>query len=491
MKVARPLSTKIFLLAFISFAGLTAVALIFAVLQFGVRFNSMLIGSARERVVSIARQVALDLEDTPAKGRDELLQQYSRTYGVNFYLLEEPDSQQIAGPKIRIPDAVLEEMHRRPERADRPPPREPKREPKRGFAADRTPDPPPGRSPLGPERQAPLFEISTTNPPLYWVGSGIPVRERGNDEPNPGFLLMTSPSFFGTRLFFDYKPWLALAASMIAVLMVCWLPLIRGLTRTVGQMSRVTEQIAEGRFDDRLPEDRRDELGLLAGGINRMAVRLSGFVKGQKRFLGDIAHELCAPIARIQFALGILEQRTEPGTVDDLQEEVRQMSELVGELLSFSKAGMEETRKNLVPVDVRRIAQQAVAREGGTVGIDIEEGLRASADPEYLLRSISNLVRNSIRYAGEAGPIEISARREKGEVVIKVTDSGPGLPEDEVDRVFTPFYRLEKSRNRASGGAGLGLAIVRNCVEACKGTVRCRNRVPSGLEVEIRLAAAD
>jgi signal transduction histidine kinase len=73
--------------------------------------------------------------------------------------------------------------------------------------------------------------------------------------------------------------------------------------------------------------------------------------------------------------------------------------------------------------------------------------------------------------------------------VIRVADNGPGLPANEVDRVFTPFYRVESSRNRGTGGVGLGLAIVKNCVEACKGTVRCRNRVPSGLEVEIRLAA--
>jgi two-component system sensor histidine kinase CpxA len=75
--------------------------------------------------------------------------------------------------------------------------------------------------------------------------------------------------------------------------------------------------------------------------------------------------------------------------------------------------------------------------------------------------------------------------------VITVADSGPGLPEEEVERIFTPFYRLETSRNRASGGAGLGVAIVRKCVEACKGTVRCRNRVPTGLEVEIRLPAVN
>jgi two-component system sensor histidine kinase CpxA len=262
------------------------------------------------------------------------------------------------------------------------------------------------------------------------------------------------------------------------------------LTRTVEQMSKVTEQIAEGRFDHHLPVERKDELGLLAGGINRMAGRLAGFVNGQKRFLGDIAHELCAPIARIQFALGILEQRSEPGTVDDLHEEVRQMSELVSELLSFSKTGMEQSRIRMTRVDVREIAEQAIARENARADIRIEAGIAVLAHPEYLMRSIANLIRNSTRYAGDSGPVTISARREKDEVAIIVSDNGPGLPEDEVDRVFTPFYRLEKSRNRASGGAGLGLAIVRNCVEACKGTVRCRNRVPSGLEVEIRLPAA-
>jgi two-component system sensor histidine kinase CpxA len=262
------------------------------------------------------------------------------------------------------------------------------------------------------------------------------------------------------------------------------------LTGAVTQLSKVTGEIAEGKFEHHLPEERRDELGLLAGEINRMAARLSGFVNGQKRFLGDIAHELCAPIARIQFALGILEQRSAPGTVDDLQEEVRQMSSLVGELLSFSKTGMEQSLRQMVPVDVLQISKEAIARESLPADLAIEPGLMAMADPDYLLRSIANLVRNSHRYAGEAGPVTISARREKSEIAITVADSGPGLPPDEAERIFTPFYRLDTSRNRASGGAGLGLAIVRNCVEACKGTVRFRNRVPTGLEVEIRLPAA-
>jgi len=484
------LSTKIFLLAFANLVLLLLVGLGFARFQFGVRFNSLLTGPARERVVSVARQLALDLEDTPAGSRDELLRRYSRTYGVDFYLIGEPGARQLAGPRIAIPEAVIEEMHRPPPRAEQPPP--PRRAAKRGPGPDDGEPgfPPARRPPLGPEQQPPLFEISTDSPSQYWVGSGIPVREPGGDVAIPGFLLMTSSSFFGTPLFFDYKPWLAVAGSMVLVFVLCWWPFIQGMTHTVARMSKVTEQIAEGSFDHHLPEDRRDELGLLAGGINRMAARLSGFVNGQKRFLGDIAHELCAPIARIQFALGILEQRSAPGTVDDLHEEVRQMSGLVGELLSFSKTGMEQNRRPLVSVDVLEVAKQAMAREGVAATIDVDAGIAVTADPEYLLRSVANLVRNAHRYAGDAGPVTIAARREGNEIVITVADNGPGLPEEEVDRVFTPFYRLETSRNRASGGVGLGLAIVRNCVEACKGTVRCRNRQPAGLEVEIRLAAA-
>ena len=109
------------------------------------------------------------------------------------------------------------------------------------------------------------------------------------------------------------------------------------------------------------------------------------------------------------------------------------------------------------------------------------------ANPDYLFRALSNLVRNAIRYASRAGPISVSARSEEGEAAITVADHGPGVPDTALEDLFTPFFRLEASRNRDSGGTGLGLAIVKASVEACKGTVRARNRRPAGLEVEIRL----
>lgn len=483
MKPRFALSAKIFLIAFANLLLLAVVAVTFARFGLGFEFNSRLVGPAHERVISMAWQMALDLQDTPADSREQLVTRYARTYGVQFYLFEQPGEEQIAGPRIELPGVVREELRRPPPREEGPPDTRGRGPEGRGH----------GRPP-GPKRTPPLFEASTKSPSLYWVGAGIPLRDPDSDEQRAVVILMSAPSFVGTPLFFDYKPWLWVTAAMIGVFLLCWLPFIRGLTRAVREMSIATGQIAEGHFEQKLPETRRDELGLLAGSINRMSLRLAGFVTGQKRFLGDIAHELCAPIARTQFALGILERKAEEGATDDLQEEIRYMSALVSELLSFSKAGMLQNGRALVALSADQPLRSAVERETTSlkieVTVDIEPGLRLMADPENLTRAVSNLVRNAIRYAGEAGPIFVTARREQSEVVITVSDCGPGLPESEAEQVFTPFYRLENSRNRTSGGVGLGLAIVRNCIEACKGTVRCRNRVPTGLEVEIRLMAA-
>jgi two-component system sensor histidine kinase CpxA len=238
-----------------------------------------------------------------------------------------------------------------------------------------------------------------------------------------------------------------------------------------------------------------------------MAGRLEGFVKHQKRFLGDIAHELCAPIARIQFALGILEQKIDRHMdspqqtyVAVLREEIQEMSGLVNELLTFSKAGMQPGETPLKPVELAAVVQRAVSQQipgsgvlpgSGAIQMEILAGLSAIAHEPYLLRAISNLVRNALRYAGEDGPIVVQARSEGSQVLLTVTDCGPGLPESALDVVFAPFYRPEAARSRDTGGAGLGLAIVKSCIEACRGTVACRNRRPSGLEVTITLARAE
>jgi two-component system sensor histidine kinase CpxA len=125
------------------------------------------------------------------------------------------------------------------------------------------------------------------------------------------------------------------------------------------------------------------------------------------------------------------------------------------------------------------------------VRVQIPPGLEVRAEPELLERAVGNLVRNALRYAGGSGPIEITAERTHHEVILRIGDSGPGVPEESLPKLFEPFYRPDASRTRESGGTGLGLAIVKTCIEACGGSVTARLREPTGLEVALRLAAVE
>ena len=337
--------------------------------------------------------------------------------------------------------------------------------------------------------------MKTDNPKRYWIWMRTAVNDRAPQPPTPATLVLVTESLSAGGLLVDYTPFLWVGGGAVIFSVLFWLPLVGSITRSLAQMNSATMQMADGKFDVRVNEKRRDELGELGGAINRMASRLAGFVTGQKRFTGDIAHELCSPIARMQMAVGILEERGDPKDrqyVEDMREEVQHISSLVNELLSFSKASLGTTSLRLETVTLRPLAEKAARREtrnGEQVRVDVPDDLTAIADPELVVRALANLVRNAVRYAGEAGPITITASRLEGEVELVVADSGPGVPDGELPKLFDPFYRVDTSRARETGGVGLGLSIVKTCIESCHGSVTCRNRQPSGLEVVIHLPA--
>jgi two-component system sensor histidine kinase CpxA len=227
-----------------------------------------------------------------------------------------------------------------------------------------------------------------------------------------------------------------------------------------------------------------------------MAQRLDGFVTGQKRFLGDTAHELLSPLARLEVALCILEQRTYQSdsiTVERALAEVRRMASLVQDLLTFSRSALVRKEETLEPVTLANTVQEAVSQEGAEsfIEIHIANDLAVMAVPRLLSRAIENIIRNAVRYAAADGPILISADRDYAKVNLTVSDAGPGAPEDTLPKLFDPFYRPDNSRTTVTGGTGLGLAIVKSCIEACKGDVSASNRVPTGFVVTIALQAAD
>jgi two-component system sensor histidine kinase CpxA len=486
MKPRLPLLTKVLFLAFLNLCLLGLVFVLVARAQFRLDAGSFLLAPAQNRIMAMAHTLALELDETPQAAWDGTLARYSQANGVAISLLDE-EGERVAGRELHPPPEVADRIPRRQRPRGGPPP-----------------DRPRGEREKGPQEQSrdrrrgvpPLFLTATNSPGGYWAGVRIPVRRERTENPRPGSLILMSPSLLASGLFFDPKPWLTVVLAVILVSVACWMPFIRGLTRSISRMTHAAGQIAEGRFEVHVADRRRDEIGQLGDAINRMASRLSGFVNGQKRFLGGIAHELCNPIATMQFGLGSLERRVNEDQregVAEIQEEVQHMSALVNELLSFSRAGMQGMDIKLVKVNLAATLARVLEREASSdmpIETSVDDKLDALADPEHLFRAISNLVRNAIRYAGHAGPVRVAARAADGKVHVTVSDHGPGVPQDAREEIFAPFYRLDPSRNHETGGVGLGLAIVKACIESCRGTVRCRNRKPSGLEVEIELTEA-
>jgi len=473
MKARVSISVKVLLLSSLNVFLLGLVFAAFVRIQYRFDLSSLLLSPGRDRLLAVSRLIALQLPNTERNDWDRLLAGYTSTTHASACLFNAQGTQ-LAGPPVTLPQDVLAEVRR-----ERGPHREP-----------------PGIGHPPPPRPFPAFLVRTSPPTRYWVGAHVPIFDRSTMRADETTLVWTLPSLWTNSFFFDYTPWLATAILVILVSAACWLPLIRGLTHSISQLTAATGAIAEGKLETRLSLRRRDELGQLSEAINRMAERLSGFVHGQRRFLSDIAHELCSPIARIQVSLGILDQRAQDNQkkyVDGVQEEVEHMSGLVNELLLFSRAQLNTPTTPLTRVNVAETVRRVLGREadeGARVETHVDERTEVMAQPEYLFRSLANVVRNAIRYAGECGPIVISAQEKDGRISITVADHGPGIPEAELEAVFKPFYRPEYARQRETGGVGLGLAIVRTCIEACGGAVHCRNRSPKGLEVEIKLPIA-
>ncbi len=455
------------------FLNLVVVAAVFAFLfdaQFHFNLDWLFAAGARDRLEALRDLIIGELETTP-------------TY--DWQQVFDDEAKPLVGELRELPGEVRARILERPAIS-----RSPRQD--ESVAA-----PTPARTSETARRwwpRAPLRALMrTSNPTHYWLLASARLDNPLAGGPMRVVLVAQSDSISAGGLIWNPKPWLLVGLGVFVFSLLFWLPLVRGITRTIGRMTHATRQIADGRFDVRVGVHRRDEIGSLAESINQMAARLDGLVKGQKRFLGDIAHELCAPLARLQMSLGILEQRAsgeEAAFVRAASEKAGQIAALVGELLSFSKASFGASAVRLQSLSVADVVAEVVHREdtaGREIRIDVPGEIRVSADPELLTRAIGNLVRNSLQHA--SGPIAIHARAAGEEVEISVTDTGPGVPEAELPHIFDAFYRIDASRTRSTGGSGLGLAIVKTCVESCCGTVAARNREPHGLELRITLHA--
>jgi len=507
IKPFSSLFTKILAWFFLNLILSTALVTLFFSFQPQINFYTIFGQQISQRLRSAGMLISHDLNNTLQKNWHQILTRHQETQQVNFALVL-ADGSCFSASSGKPPKEVI--VNAREILAMGPPPGEAppsvffnplRRGQKHGIdhkndnfsprphtAMEKNPPPYLDSLPAKPH-----LIMKTQNPKRYWTGIKIPLLLDTSSHPKPGLLLVSSDSITGNGFFFDPLPWMMVAGAVLLISVLLWIPMVRNITKPLGRMTLAAEEIAKGHFDVTIHEPRTDEIGRLAKAINHMTSRLSAFVTGQRRFLGDVSHELGSPISRIQMGLAILEQRTTGENqirVKDVLEDVDHLGQLVNELLAFSRA---EINKKSIPLDIvnlHPLIEETIKRENiGTLTIfnEIAPDIRVKAAPELLTRAVANLIRNAAKYAGNTGPVHISAEKQKDKITLIVRDSGPGVPETMLDQLFEPFFRPEASRNRDYGGVGLGLAIVKTCIETCQGTVCACNGKPNGFIVTVTL----
>jgi len=352
-----------------------------------------------------------------------------------------------------------------------------------------------GRPPHGPDG----FWSKIIPPPF--------MRQSATDSKGRRFTLVIELPH-GPRIFFGPHgvPGLGLLIAVISSGLVCYI-LARYLTGPVVRLRATTQQLAAGDLTARAeapPLRRRDEIAGLVRDFNSMAARLEDLVNAQNRFLNDVSHELRSPLARLSVALGLARQRTGPDAQTALQRielEAERLNELIGRLLTIARleGGAEAVQKSAIDlgVMVREICKDAdfeAQNRNCHVNCVAADDCIILGQPALLHSAIENVVRNATRYTREGTRVEVDLKKSDealpAEAVLRVADSGPGVPAEVLHKLFRPFYRLDDARNRQTGGVGLGLAITERAVRAHGGTVRAANRPEGGLIVEIRLPLA-
>jgi signal transduction histidine kinase len=299
-------------------------------------------------------------------------------------------------------------------------------------------------------------------------------------------ILMRLPIDLGSAL-----PYYLLILAAIALL--CWV-LAVNIASPLGSLARTVDRFGRGELSLRANSRRHDEIGDLARSFDEMAERIQTLLTAERRLLQDISHELRSPLARLSFAAELTKTAEDRNAAAArLRKEIDRLASLVGALLQVTRLEGDPSSRNLESVPLHPLLEELVddcrveaEARGCRLLLQTDRTVKVQADRELLRRAAENVLRNAIRYAPEGTPIETTLEMSGAAALITFRDYGPGVPQELLPKIFTPFFRVDASRDNATGGVGLGLSIAQRAVDLHHGKLRARNAEP-GLLVSIEL----
>lgn len=260
-------------------------------------------------------------------------------------------------------------------------------------------------------------------------------------------------------------------------------------------------ELAEGRYDTRLPVARSDELGELAANFNQLAEKLGQAEASRRQWVADTSHELRTPLSVLRAQLEAVQDGVRPPSAEGTAAMLRQvlsLSKLIDELYALARADVGELALQRQRLDLWQLANEqagAFADKFAVAGLQFSAGqpltgASVMADPERMRQVFSNLFENCIRYCGSGSRVTLNGSTDGRQVGLRIDDSGPGVPDDALAQLAERFYRVEGSRSRDHGGAGLGLALTQRIVQAHGGTLAFARSPLGGLQVQLSLPSA-
>ncbi|MBO4351457.1 MAG: hypothetical protein J6A01_11000 [Proteobacteria bacterium] len=284
--------------------------------------------------------------------------------------------------------------------------------------------------------------------------------------------------------------------SFIVILMGAALFLVYPMIRRIRKIQVTCQQVSEGNYSARCSDHKRDSLGVLAHHIDNMTSSIEQHLGQQKSLLQAVAHEIRTPLARIRFSIEMLDisEDDENGMakLNSIDEDLTEVENLIKELSYFNYVDAGKGRQNFESSAVKDlidavIHQRSLDLKPFDVSVEgITEDMLLEADPNAFRRVIGNLLSNAARYAIEKIQVSVSYSKDKQYIEVAVDDDGPGIPVDKREDVFTPFMCLEKSRSKAMGGFGLGLAIAHRIMKIHSGTIEVQDSPLGGCRMFTR-----
>jgi two-component system sensor histidine kinase CpxA len=313
-------------------------------------------------------------------------------------------------------------------------------------------------------------------------------------------LVPRRPSIFGALSLPGISLMILCIALVVSAFASGWLA--RHLSAPIRRIQAGARALAGESLDVRVSaglEDRKDELAVLARDFDAMADQLRANRGAITRLLRDISHELRSPLARMRLAIGLARQPTaDPGRqLDRMEREIERLDSLISQVLKLARLSGTDAPFEREAFDVDEMIEEVVRDanfEGAVKGCTVRT-LGASKSSvngsrELLRSAIENVLRNAVRYSPQGARVEVAVERSDAGLTVSVRDRGPGVPESEVERIFEPFYRVAESRDRDTGGEGIGLAITSRVMRAHGGSARADNRADGGFEVRLSLPVA-